>query len=105
MPVPEMAQASSPPTGPVYRANRAGSEKMPAPTMEPTTMATSASRESFAVSMLIPCSRAASDDLVRQTGSRIIGHVMQCPPPRPRPSSAPTMDTTSMPALRSSVLV
>lgn len=39
------------------------------------------------------------------TGSRMMGHVMQWPPPRPRPSSAPTMVMTSTPALRSSVLV
>src|SRR3712207_3651418 len=39
------------------------------------------------------------------TGSRMIGHVMQCPPPRPRPSSAPTIVITSTPALRSTVLV
>ena len=37
--------------------------------------------------------------------SRMIGHVMQCPPPRPRPSSAPTIVMTSTPALRSSELV
>ena len=36
---------------------------------------------------------------------RMIGQVMQWPPPRPRPSSAPTMVITSTPALRSSVLV
>ena len=41
----------------------------------------------------------------KSTGSRMIGQVMQWPPPRPRPSSAPTMVMTSMPALRSSVLV
>lgn len=39
------------------------------------------------------------------TGSRMIGQVMQWPPPRPRPSSAPTMVMTSTPALRSWVLV
>ena len=39
------------------------------------------------------------------TGSRAMGQVMQCPPPRPRPSSAPRMVMTSMPALRSAVLV
>ena len=41
----------------------------------------------------------------KSTGSRMIGQVMQCPPPRPRPSSAPTIVITSTPALRSSVLV
>jgi hypothetical protein len=35
--------------------------------------------------------------------SRINGQVMQCPPPRPRPSSAPTMVMTSMPGLRRAV--
>ena len=41
----------------------------------------------------------------KSTASRMIGQVMQCPPPRPRPSSAPTIVMTSTPALRSSVLV
>lgn len=41
----------------------------------------------------------------KSTASRMIGQVMQCPPPRPRPSSAPTMVMTSMPALRSKELV
>ena len=41
----------------------------------------------------------------KSTGSRMMGQVMQCPPPRPRPSSAPTMVITSTPALRSRVLV
>src|SRR5690606_203628 len=40
-----------------------------------------------------------------QTGSRTRGHVMQWPPPRPRPSSAPTIVTTSTPACRSAALV
>ncbi len=35
----------------------------------------------------------------------MIGQVMQWPPPRPRPSSAPTMVMTSTPALRSNVFV
>ena len=38
-------------------------------------------------------------------GSLSIGQVMQRGPPRPRPSSLPTMVTTSMPYLRSIVLV
>ena len=41
----------------------------------------------------------------KSTASRMIGQVMQCPPPRPRPSSAPTIVMTSTPALRSRVLV
>ena len=41
----------------------------------------------------------------KSTGSRMIGQVMQCPPPRPRPSSAPTMGITSAPAPRSTSLV
>ena len=40
-----------------------------------------------------------------QTGSRESGQVMQWPPPRPRPSSLPGMVITSIPALRSAVLV
>jgi hypothetical protein len=35
----------------------------------------------------------------------MIGQVMQCPPPRPRPNSEPTMVMTSTPALRSRELV
>ena len=38
-------------------------------------------------------------------GSLSIGQVMQRGPPRPRPSSLPAMVTTSMPCLRSMVLV
>ena len=41
----------------------------------------------------------------KSTASRMIGQVMQWPPPRPRPSSEPEMVMTSMPCLRSSVLV
>ena len=37
--------------------------------------------------------------------SRTMGHVMQRGPPRPRPSSLPSMEITSMPCLRSMVLV
>ncbi len=37
----------------------------------------------------------------KSMASRISGQVMQCPPPRPRPSSAPTIVMTSTPALRS----
>ena len=47
------------------------------------------------------CSRPSR----QSTGSRMSGQVMQWPPPRPRPSSAPTMVITSTPALRSRVLV
>ena len=41
----------------------------------------------------------------KSTASRMRGQVMQWPPPRPRPSSAPTISMTSMPARRSAVLV
>ncbi len=40
-----------------------------------------------------------------QMASRLIGQLMQWPPPRPRPSSEPSMVMTSIPALRSKVLV
>ena len=43
--------------------------------------------------------------LRQSIASRMIGQVMQCPPPRPRPSSAPAIVMTSIPCLRSSVLV
>ena len=35
-----------------------------------------------------------------QIGSRTTGQVMQCPPPRPLPSSNPSIVTTSTPASR-----
>ncbi len=41
----------------------------------------------------------------KSTGSRMIGQVMQWPPPRPRPSSAPTIVMTSTPALRSNAFL
>jgi hypothetical protein len=41
----------------------------------------------------------------KSTESRISGQVMQWPPPRPRPSSAPTMLITSTPCWRNSVLL
>ena len=47
MPKPAMAQAMSAPKAPVVRPKAAGKVKMPAPTIEPTTSATSAPRESF----------------------------------------------------------
>ena len=40
-----------------------------------------------------------SQRLQKSTGSRMIGQVMQWPPPRPRPSSAPTIVITSTPGL------
>ena len=40
-----------------------------------------------------------------QMGSRMRGQLMQRGPPRPRPSSLPEIVMTSMPALRSFVLV
>src|SRR3954454_22699442 len=50
MPVPATAQAIDEPRMPVATPNRAGSEKTPAPTMEPTTIAVSVGRVSFPVS-------------------------------------------------------
>ena len=38
--------------------------------------------------------------LLPQIGSRTTGQVMQCPPPRPLPSSKPSIVTTSTPASR-----
>ena len=48
---------------------------------------------------------SGSGSRVQKAGSRSSGQVMQCDPPRPRPSSKPSMVMTSMPALRSAVLV
>ena len=47
MPVPAMSQAMTAPIGPVALANVRGSEKMPAPTIPPTTIAVSAVRDIF----------------------------------------------------------
>ena len=47
MPTPAMAQAIRAPRPPVARPNAEGTAKMPEPTIEPTTRATSARRESF----------------------------------------------------------
>src|ERR1700722_2833690 len=49
MPVPAMIQAITAPIGPVALAKVRGSEKMPAPTMPPTTMVVRANSESFCV--------------------------------------------------------
>ncbi|BFU42010.1 hypothetical protein KRMM14A1004_02470 [Krasilnikovia sp. MM14-A1004] len=48
MPVPAMTQAMSAPMTPVSCANRRGSEKTPAPTIEPTTIAVIVQKVSFA---------------------------------------------------------
>ena len=47
MPVPAMHQAMMAPNGPVAAPKVRGSENMPAPTIEPTTIAVNAGRESF----------------------------------------------------------
>ena len=47
MPPPAMIQAMMAPNGPVAPANVRGNEKMPAPTMDPTTMAVRTGSESF----------------------------------------------------------
>ena len=47
MPVPAISQAIAAPIGPVAPAKVRGSEKMPAPTMPPTTIMVRANRESF----------------------------------------------------------
>ena len=47
MPVPAMTQAIIVPSTPVTRPNDAGSAKMPEPTIDPITSATSALRDSF----------------------------------------------------------
>ena len=49
MPVPAISQAMIAPIGPVAPAKVRGREKMPAPTMPPTTMVVRANSESFCV--------------------------------------------------------
>ncbi len=49
MPTPAMAQAIKAPNTPVTRPKVWGSEKMPAPTIEPTTIAVNTGRENFCV--------------------------------------------------------
>ncbi len=51
MPVPATAQAISEPRMPVATPNRAGSEKTPAPTMPPTTIAVSVGTLIFATAL------------------------------------------------------
>ena len=57
MPVPAISQAITAPIGPVALAKLRGSEKMPAPTMLPTTIAVSAIRVIL----------SASESLIAQT--------------------------------------
>lgn len=52
-----------------------------------------------------PAARPAAAGGQKSTGPRMRGQVMQWPPPRPRPSSAPTMVMTSTRALRRRVFV
>ncbi len=47
IPVPAISHAITAPIGPVAFANVRGSEKMPAPTIPPTTIAVSCSRDIF----------------------------------------------------------
>ncbi len=47
MPVPAMSQAITAPSGPVALAKVRGSEKIPAPTMPPTTIAVKPQRDIF----------------------------------------------------------
>ena len=47
MPVPAISQAMMAPIGPVAPAKVRGSEKIPAPTIPPTTIIVSANRESL----------------------------------------------------------
>ncbi len=47
MPPPAIHQAKTAPNGPVAMPNVLGSEKMPEPTIDPTTIAVNANRESF----------------------------------------------------------
>jgi hypothetical protein len=57
MPTPAMVQAIRAPSPPVARPNAEGTAKMPEPTIEPTTRATSARRESFcSVDEVMPAS-------------------------------------------------
>ncbi|MNO01017.1 hypothetical protein D3C81_2210510 [compost metagenome] len=50
MPIPAMVQAIITPNGPVAFPNACGSENIPAPTMEPTTMPVNVTSDSFASS-------------------------------------------------------
>src|SRR5678815_607290 len=47
-----------------------------------------------------PAERSVHAGALPQIGSRTTGQVMQCPPPRPLPSSKPSIVTTSTPASR-----
>src|SRR5262245_11574102 len=52
MPVPAIAQAMMAPNGPVAVANRPGRLKIPAPTIDPTTIPVKAKSESFSVALV-----------------------------------------------------
>jgi hypothetical protein len=52
MPVPAISQAMMAPNGPVAVAKRPGKLKIPAPTIEPTTMPVRAKRDSFSSDLL-----------------------------------------------------
>src|SRR5262245_32434943 len=52
MPPPAMHQAMMAPNGPVARPNVRGSEKIPAPTIEPTTIAVKANRENLSATLV-----------------------------------------------------
>src|SRR5262245_21284497 len=67
MPVPAMIHAMMAPNGPVAVAKRPGRLKMPAPTIEPTTMAVRAGRESFCSDLSATSTLQRHDYPVRHT--------------------------------------
>jgi hypothetical protein len=65
MPVPAIAHAMMAPKGPVAVANRPGRLKMPAPTIEPMTIAVSEKSESFsALAVAADGAEDAVDDVI-----------------------------------------
>src|SRR4051812_13485704 len=73
MPAPAISHAISAPRMPVSWANRRGSEKTPAPTMDPTTMAVIVIRVSFCTEDCC-CAVSVLDICLPSSGPSALGH-------------------------------
>src|SRR5215472_9645919 len=71
MPVPAISQAMSAPSGPVAFANVLGREKIPAPTIDPTTMAVSCIRDIFCSVEAMPFLPVTLDGLLESLPFRV----------------------------------
>ncbi|GAA2030509.1 hypothetical protein GCM10009819_12830 [Agromyces tropicus] len=87
IPSPAIPHAIAAPYTPVWLANRAGSWKTPAPTIEPTTMAVSAGRLSFELALVSAVDAMRVPSPVRSTPVRIVRGAAA--PPAPCLAQAP----------------